>query len=106
MKALIFFLSVLFYSTLGFSQTATVDYRINGVLNPTKLSKSDKNVVVLEGTGCENYTLVGKNMAISKTATGYIFVTGKTGKTATLFINCVSNGQSTVLRRVEFKLVR
>lgn len=106
MKAFIFFLSFLFYSTLSFGQTATVDYRINGVLNPTKLSISDKNVVVIEGNGCENYTLVGKNMAISKTAAGYIFVTGKKAKTATLIINCVSNGQTTVLRRVEFKLVR
>jgi len=83
-----------------------IDYRVNGVKNPTTLSKSDKNVLTLEGASCEQFMLTGTGVAISKTEKGYVLVASKSQKKATIYIHCRHNNQIVLLRKVEFKLVK
>jgi hypothetical protein len=79
---------------------------VNGVKNPTTLSKSDKNVLTLEGASCEQFVLTGSGVIISKTEKGYILVTSKSQKKATVQIFCHQNNKSVLLRKIEFKVVR
>ena len=106
MKTLFVLLPFLFLSIQGLSQKQKVDYRVNGVKNPTTLSKSDKNVLTLEGASCEQFVLTGSGVIISKTEKGYILVTSKSQKKAIVQIFCYHNNQTVLLRKIEFKVVR
>ena len=106
MKTLFVLLTFLFLSIQSFAQDQFVDYRVNGVKNPTTLSKSDKNMLTLEGASCEQFLLTGSGVAISKTEKGYVLVTTKSQKKATVNIYCRHNNQTVLLRKIEFKVVR
>jgi hypothetical protein len=106
MKTLFVLLTFLFLSIQSFAQDQFIDYRLNGVKNPTTLSKSDKNVLTLEGASCEQFLLTGSGVAISKTEKGYVLVASKSRKKVTVNIYCRHNNQSVLLRKIEFKVVR
>ena len=106
MKTLFVLLTFLFLSIQSFAQDQLIDYRVNGVKNPTTLSKSDKNILTLEGASCEQFMLAGSDVSITKTEKGYVLVTSKSQKKATVNIYCRHNNQTVLLRKIEFKLVR
>jgi hypothetical protein len=106
MKTLFFLLSILLLSFQSVAQDQFVDYRVNGVKNPKSLSKSDKNVLTLEGASCDQFMLNGSGVAISITEKGYVLVPSKKQKMATVLVFCRQNNQSVLLRKIDFKLVR
>jgi len=106
MKTLLVLLTFLLLSNQSFAQDQLIVYRVNGVINPTTLSKTDKNVLTLEGASCEQYFLTGSGVSISKTEKGYVLVTTKSQKKTTVQIYCRHNNQTVLLRKIEFKLVR
>lgn len=106
MKTLLFLLSIPLLSLQSFAQDEFVDYRVNGVKNPTTLSKSDKNVLTLEGASCDQFMLTGSGVVISITEKGYVLVPSKKQKLVTVLVFCRQNNQSVLLRKIAFKLVR
>lgn len=106
MKTFFFLQSFLLLSFQSLAQDHFIDYRVNGVKNTTNLSKSDKNVLTLEGASCEQFMLSGSGVSISKTEKGYVLVPSKAQKKVTLEVFCRQNNQAVLLRKIEFKLVR
>jgi hypothetical protein len=106
MKTLLFLLSIPLLSFQSVTQDQFVDYRVNGVKNPKSLSKSDKNVLTLEGASCDQFMLTGSGVVISITEKGYVLVPSKKQKLVTVLVFCRQNNQSVLLRKIAFKLVR
>ncbi len=105
MKSFLIIALLLFCNLKAFGQQATVEMRVNGVLNQTTLSISKDNLLILSGTGCDKYSISGSGVSLTKTETGFLVTPSGIKKNATITVTCIIDGKRTDLCTYKFTIV-
>jgi hypothetical protein len=91
------------------AQNITAELSVNGkkcnAENKCSLSRSEKNVLTIEGEGCDTYVMSGSGLSLSKSMEGWIAKPGK-GENVRITISCKKeDGRTVVLATYSLKVV-
>jgi hypothetical protein len=106
MKAIFFlFVTTFLFCSSSFGQKIRAEVIINDDPNRHYFSRSEQNIIKVQGTGCERFELRGLGVTLVERSGDYFVQVNTTGRQANITITCVSNGKRMTLATYTFQIV-
>jgi hypothetical protein len=106
MKAIFFlFVTTFLFCSSSYGQEIDAKIIVNGDSTRHHFSRSEQNIIVVEGIGCERFELRGTGVSLIERSGNYHVQVNTTGLQANITITCVSNGKRMTLGTYTFLIV-
>jgi hypothetical protein len=106
MKAIFFlFVTTFLFCSTSYGQKIRAEVIINDDPNRHYFSRSEQNIIKVQGTGCERFELRGLGVTLVERSGDYFVQVNTTGRQANITITCVSNGKRMTLATYTFQIV-
>jgi hypothetical protein len=106
MKALIFLFAATFlFCSSSYGQQISTKLIINGDPNRNYFSRSEQNVIVVEGTGCARFELSGVGVTLVERSGDYYVQVNTLGLEALITVYGIIDGKKVMLATYKFRVV-